>query len=270
MPLKKPLLPATYFPRESENRMAHVGDLPLARERFLKHRPNNLHFLLRHRYEWMNEFVQDKEVVLELGAGCGFSKQYIHNPRLRLTDVVAQPWIDEVVDAMSLPYPAQSVDAIVCNHMIHHLAEPKKFLLEALKVLKPGGVVVISEVNTSWLMCFILRLMRHEGWSYEVDIFGPAEKMRDPSNPWTANCATAELLFSDESRFERELAGFKIKKNTLSECFILLISGGVIAKTKTLQLPFWALHIVSWIDRICTRWLPGFFAMERQVVLQKT
>jgi hypothetical protein len=50
---------------------------------------------------------------------------------------------------------------------------------------------------------------------------------------------------------------------------LLLGSGGVIAKTKTVQLPLWALGIVAGVDGILTSLLPGIFAMERRVVLQK-
>ena len=41
----------------------------------------------------------------------------------------------------------------------------------------------------------VLRLMRHEGWSDEVDIFDRNAVCNDPSDPWSANCSIQKQLF---------------------------------------------------------------------------
>ena len=147
-----------YIPQHSENRMQLEGDLKTARRRFFHERPSNLIFLLRQRYEWMNDYLSQKENVYELGAGAGFSKEFIENKKLVLTDISGENWIGQHVDALNLPFSQNSVDVLICSHMIHHLAHPLNFFENAYQVLKPGGMILISEINTSFLMRFILRM----------------------------------------------------------------------------------------------------------------
>jgi SAM-dependent methyltransferase len=50
-------------------------------------------------------------------------------------------------DAMQIPVPTGSVDAVVSFETIEHLAKPELFLDECLRVIHPGGVIVISTPN---------------------------------------------------------------------------------------------------------------------------
>jgi SAM-dependent methyltransferase len=50
-----------------------------------------------------------------------------------------------------LPFEDQAFDAVVSNQVIEHLFDTDLFLTEALRVLRPGGVVVTSTENlASW------------------------------------------------------------------------------------------------------------------------
>ena len=79
--------------------------------------------------------------------------------------------------------------------------------------------------------------MRHEGYSYNKDVFNEKNLANDPSDPWSANCAIPEMLFKDHVKFEKEVP-FKVIHNKLNEFLLLPLSGGVIAKSKTINLPF--------------------------------
>jgi SAM-dependent methyltransferase len=262
-------LPKTYFPLHNENRMACEGDVESARERFLKDRPTNLEFLLRQRYEWMNNYLSNGSNIVELGSGPGFSQLFIRNRNFKMSDVVKRPWVQLTVDALDLPFEDQSMDAIVCSHMIHHLTSPKTFFEKATKTLRPGGLIVISEIYTSWLMRFLLRIMRHEGWSYEVNVFDKNAVANDPKDPWSANCAIPQLLFDDSNQFESQLPDLKIIYKERVEGFIFPLSGGIIAKTKTILLPFWALNLVHKFDELLIKISPRVFALGIRIVLQK-
>ncbi|MHA1597590.1 MAG: class I SAM-dependent methyltransferase [Alphaproteobacteria bacterium] len=259
-----------YFPEHDDNLMKSEGDVVAARADFFDANPNNLRCLLEGRYGRMNKYLEGCETVFELGSGAGFASEFIDNPNLKMTDVVARPWIDAEVDALDLPWDDNSLDAIVCSHMIHHLASPTKFFNLLSRKLKPGGKVVIQEINTSLLMRLMLRLMRHEGWSYDVDVFDADCVANNPNDPWSANCAIPEMLFDDIGEFERRVAGFKVVHHELWECFIFLISGGVIAKTATIQMPWPVLRAISGLDRLLTGLFPSLFALGRFVVLEKT
>ena len=115
------MLNKTYFPKHSENRMEDEGNLEKARFRFYDEKPTNLIFLLEKRFSWMNKFLHKKEKIYEIGCGAGFSRDFIKNKNLLLTDFNKHKWVDKEVDAMNLPFEKNSVDAFICSHMIHHL-----------------------------------------------------------------------------------------------------------------------------------------------------
>jgi len=62
---------------------------------------------------------------------------------------------------------------------------------------------------------------------------------------------------------------FKIIKNSLNEFLLLPLSGGVIAKSKTVELPMVVLKIVYFIDIFLIFLFPKLFAFGRSVVLKK-
>lgn len=250
--------------------MSHEGDLLHARDVYFKKKPPNLHFLLQQRFEWMNGYLKDKKSVFELGCGAGFSKEFIKHPEFLLTDVSSNPWVEKQVDALNMPFADGSVGALVASHMIHHVATPHRFFTEALRVLEPGGLLIIHEINTSLIMRLILRMMRHEGYSYDVDVFSPSTIANRPEDPWSANCAIPQMLFNDNGVFEQHFPQFKVVHNELCECFVFLASGGVIAKTKTVPLPTFLLRFIHSCDQILIKLMPGIFALGRKVVLQKT
>lgn len=262
-------LPSTYFPTHEENRFQHEGDVARAREFFLQHRPRNLEYLLHKRYSWMNAHLQPGQRIVEFGAGSGLSKEFIRHEGFRITDVEPRPWTDDVADAMDPPYPPGSIDVAIFSHMIHHLPSPAKFFASVHRMLAPDGLVLIQELNTCFALKAALRAMRHEGWSYDIDVFDPDIVANDPRDPWSANCAIPELLFSDTAEFERRIPGFVVEKNALNECFVFLASGGVVVRAKTVELPRFALRAIDALDGVLVKLMPSVFAMGRSVVLRK-
>jgi hypothetical protein len=130
--------------------------------------------------------------------------------------------------------------------------------------------LIILEAHASLLMRLVLRLMRHEGWSFDVDVFSKMAILNDPHDPWSGNNAVGDLLlFSDPERFEARLPGFKIHRNEFCECLIFLLSGGVTAKSFTINLPVWALCLIDKLATGLARLAPGIFPLGRRVVLEK-
>jgi SAM-dependent methyltransferase len=266
--MKKLILRGPFFPAHEENLMANEGNLAEARHAF-KERPfPNLELLLRLRFEWMNDWILAEDVVVEIGAGAGFSEFFLTR-RPTLTDTVKNPWIDKVVDATTIDFPDQSIDVLIASHTIHHFAHPRMFFEECSRVLKPRGFLLIQEINTSLFMRALLKAMRHEGWSYDINVFDGKIVANDPRDPWSANCAIPELLFAQPDEFERQFPDLKIRKNELNECLVFPLSGGVIAKAKVPQMPRFILRLLPRVDRILVRLRPDVFALGRSVVLQR-
>jgi SAM-dependent methyltransferase len=250
--------------------MSHEGDTRSAREHFLARRPKNLAFLLQNRFEWMNAFIRPEHRGVEVGAGTGLSKLFIQNKNFLLSDYSNDEWLDvKNVDALNTPFKNEEFDFVVSSNMIHHVPYPVKFFEEMARILKPGGVLLIQEINASFFMRLVLRLMRHEGYSYAANVFHRDEICTDPNDLWSANCAIPNLLFDDEAVFKKNIPYFAIEKRGFSEFFLFLNSGGVIAKTFCVPLPFFVLRIVKGLDDVLSAVFPKIFALQRQIVLRK-
>ena len=258
-----------YIPKHSSNKLSSEGDCRSAREIFLKKKPKNLIYLLKKRYGWMNKYLSGKKTIYELGCGAGISKFFIKNKKLILTDVNKFEWVDKYEDALNLSFENNSVDAFLCSHMIHHLSNPKEFLVRAINCLKPGGIIVISDVNLSFALKLILRITNHEGWSYKVNVFSGNSICNDPNDPWSGNNAVPKLLFEDKNKFEFVFNNARIIHYQPSEFLIFLISGGVITKTKTIQLPIFILNFIDKLDKFLVSNFTNLFALGMEVVIEK-
>jgi SAM-dependent methyltransferase len=264
------LLKRPYFPRPTDSRMGNVGDLLTARKIFYDTKPQNLWHLMRKRFDWMNRYIDsEKGIGVEVGCGIGVAKDFVRAKSIVLTDYAESPWLDrKMVDAMSTPFADASFDFVICMNMIHHLPNAMKFLDEMQRILKPGGVLLVQDMHASFLARLALRLMRKEGYSFEPDVFDKEVILSDPANPWSGNNAIAELLFNDPDKFHKNVPHFRIEQDERSECFMFLNSGGVTAKTVSVPLPLWALRAVQYLDKICVRLAPDFFAMQRSIALR--
>ena len=81
--------------------------------------------------------------TLEVGA-YGKSTYGIYFPNKVGIDVREGPGVDLVADVYKLPFDDNSFDVVLCMVVMEHLEDPKKAISEMKRVLKPGGMILVS------------------------------------------------------------------------------------------------------------------------------
>jgi SAM-dependent methyltransferase len=259
-----------FIPAHADNRMAHEGNLEYQRQYFLSKKNQNMNFLLSKRFEWMEKFIDSAEYGLEVGSGFGASKFFISNRNFILSDVGCNEWLDiPNCHAESIPIADGSLDFLIVNQTLHHLAFPQDFFDEARRVLRPGGRVIMLEPFTSLVMKLVLIVMRHEGFDDSVNPLDRTIPMSDPNDPWSANNSMVRLLFQKEKLGSGKIPGFALAHSDYVEFLTFLNSGGVGSKFFYLPLPSILLRLQWLIDKFLTKLLPKVFALQMQIVLVK-
>jgi SAM-dependent methyltransferase len=262
------ILSGPFFPDPSQNKMSKVGDKAFVREDFLKNRRLNLDHLLRKRYEWMNDYLSVGDCGIELGSGAGFSTLYIRDDiTLWQSDCEHEPWLSAVIDGMSLPFADDSLDFVIAVDVIHHLAKPLLFFREVSRVLKTKGKLILKDIHASLAMRAVLTLMKHEGFSYDVEPFNVEKVCNDPLDPWSGNNAVADLMKADASKLNTEM-GLKTIHYREIESLMLYLSGGVTARSKTVQLSQAWLDRLSKIDDFLSKSFSSIFPTGMEWVLE--
>ena len=246
-----------------------LGDVAASRERVQKG-DKNLTFLLRKRLDWIPELADNHLTGVEFGAGAGATKLLIPQSKIVLTDLLNSTWLDVAnVDAANSPFLDEAFDYIFINNVFHHLPYPNDFLVEAHRILKPGGKLFIQEIHTSTLMRFILKITNHESFDSRTNALHQIQPMTDAADPWDANCDIARQVFDNRETFRSVHPGWQIVSDTKTELLTFLNSGGVVVSAPHIPLPVWANELLWRIDNFLVCLMPNTLGLQRQLVLRK-
>jgi SAM-dependent methyltransferase len=250
--------------------MCHAGDIKNARETYLQGKNQNLQWLLKSRFIWMNEFIGPNDVGIELGSGIAASKDFINSKNFLVSDFLDSNWLDlKNINALKTGFISGSFDYVIVSNTIHHLAYPKLFFQEAFRILKPEGKLIIQDTYSSFFMRLLNKVTKHEGYNETIDVFSDLVPCNEIDDPWSANCSIPKLLFKCRNKFGTELPGWNIIHYKNVEFFKFANSGGVIAKTKYIKLSTVGLKIQDNIDQLLCWLFPKIFSLQLQVVLEK-
>jgi len=65
-------------------------------------------------------------------------------------------------DCAAIPLPDASVDLIFCHQTLHHLVRQEETLQEFMRLLRPGGLLLIAESTRAYIHSWVIRLFfRH-------------------------------------------------------------------------------------------------------------
>ena len=116
--------------------------------------------MIRARYTFAYPDCKNME-VLEIACGPGQGLWYLGNGAKRLVAGDISPamirqanlqWRGAVLqfDAHRLPFADHTFDVVIMFEAIYYLQDVELFIYECRRVLRPGGLLVISTVNKEW------------------------------------------------------------------------------------------------------------------------
>ena len=140
-------------------------------------------------------------ITVEIGGGIGNLKERL--TQVFATDIQFASWLDCVADAQRLPFAAGSVANIIMVDVLHHIEFPVSFFREGLRVLRPGGRLIMVEPAITWGSTLFYRVFHQEPVRMRTDAL--ADGVPDPNrDPYSANQAIPTLLATrDRDRFHR-------------------------------------------------------------------
>ena len=80
-------------------------------------------------------------------------------------------------DAANLPFDDESVDAILIVDALHHFGDPDRTITEAERLLRPGGVLVIREIDPTALVGRVIETGEHL-YGFDSTFFAPEDLAR--------------------------------------------------------------------------------------------
>ena len=178
-------------------------------------------FARRAKIIFENLELSGKEKVLEVGCGRGFYVKTLKEvwPGLQVTGVDLNPkYLEQakefkgdlrvelrVADATDLPFADDTFDRIIASEVLEHIPNDEKAISEIFRVLKPGGIVMITVPNKNYPFC----------WDPANWVLERTFHWHLPSNIWwlAGIWADHERLYDErELRSKMEKAGFGVEK----------------------------------------------------------
>ncbi|NES87343.1 MAG: methyltransferase domain-containing protein [Moorea sp. SIO2B7] len=106
--------------------------------------------LERHRLLWLflknrTNFFDKQLKVLHFAPEICFINPLSKQKNLEYcTADLESPWAKQKFDIQDIPYPQNTFDVVICNHVMEHIPDDLKAMKEIFRILKPGGWAIIQ------------------------------------------------------------------------------------------------------------------------------
>lgn len=206
-------------------------------------------------YKWIaSNIPQGPGGVIELGSGAGFLDEFI--PDLITSEVFFCPFVQIILDGITMPFEDGSLKAIVMVDVFHHILDIEAFLREVVRCIRPGGKILMVEPWVTAWSSFVYRRLHHEPFDTRVKswLFPKAGPLSG------ANSALPWIVFERDRRlFESKFPELVIDRITVGKPLVYLLSGGVSLRS---LMPGFSYNFWSQVERLLKRWVhkTGIFA----------
>lgn len=213
--------------------------------------------ILRQLYEtWYRRLFAELRPgnILEVGAGTGNFKRWLrnHGRRVQTLDILRGQFVDLQADAVTLPVRDGRLDNIVMIDALHHFSQPRAFLREAARALRPGGRLLLVEPYVSLWGWFVYKYLHHEG----VD-FGFQESAANKA-AWDGNAAIPQIVL-------REPLPLQLLRREYCEFLAYPLCGGFSYRCLLPERVLLGMHAVERARLFSNRWL----SLRQIAILEK-
>lgn len=122
--------------------------------RFREWRHSVYGFNIYNRCKWVESYaarLPSGTRILDVGAGMGQYRTLFAHCDYKAHDFGQEPQtighytpLDYESDILAIPVSDASFDAILCTEVIEHVPEPIKAIQEMTRILRPGGIILLS------------------------------------------------------------------------------------------------------------------------------
>ena len=201
---------------------------------------------------------------LEIGGGSGNLKEFSTN--VISTDIAMTPWLDAVADAQSLPFSDGVFSNIVMVDVLHHIEQPRLFFSEAVRLLEPGGRIIMVEPAITILSAPFYKWFHPEPVDMEADPL--AQILPNPNrNYFDANQAIPTLLCGrDLERLNRDFPSLRLKTIEKFDFFAYPLSGGF---RRWSLIPVWVVSHILRLENLLSPFFSNWGAFRMLAVFEK-
>lgn len=144
--------------------------------------------------ELLKEYDLTDKILLDAGCGTGwFSREAVKRGAIVYSMDLGENLLSKVKEKCSsntiigsvldIPFEDNHFDVIISSEVIEHVPEPVKAIQEFHRVLKPGGICVITIPNRFWrfsvVIANVLKLRPYEGLENWIGWFQMKRILRD-------------------------------------------------------------------------------------------
>lgn len=206
-------------------------------------------------------FVDVSGIDVELGAGVFPVKMSYKN--VLASDVILAQHLDAVFNAERIPFVDCMTRSIFCQNSFHHFANPDCFFDEAIRILKPGGGIVLIEPFYGFFASILYKNL------FDSEIFDKngSWKTEISNHMHGANQALSYIVFfRDRKLFEEKYPELELVFSRPIGNFLRYIFSGGLNFRQIIPNPLIPLlRVIEWILSP----LHNLFALHYVIVVRK-